>query len=422
MNRFLSLVICLIGIINYTAAQISTSSPYSRFGLGELQQNIFPEFNAFGGASTALSSSSNVNPSNPATYTSYTPNSFLLSTGGWHQTTKMQNATTDQIGNNNAFSHLVLGFPLGKKFGASFGMIPFSSTGYEISTSITDNNSPDYSGIANYSGDGGLSKIYFGGAYALSDVLSVGINASYLFGGLNRRKQLVYDDESFMHSRSNSTINLKGYYYELGCLYKTALNENDEFAIGVVANNNSSISAKKSEIVESFEFSGFFESPKDTFINVTQRGNVILPKHTRVGISYNKDKKWLFVADYSMQDWADYSMFDESDHLANSMRISGGMQYTPEYNSVTKYYKRMDYRFGASYSNTPLQFDNIQLTEKSISFGFGIPVKKSRTKYDLSCTFGQRGTTSGNLIKEEFIRVGLSVSYDGIWFVKRKYD
>ena len=27
-----------------------------------------------------------------------------------------------------------------------------------------------------------------------------------------------------------------------------------------------------------------------------------------------------------------------------------------------------------------------------------------------------------NLIKEEFVRLGLSVSYDGIWFVKRKYD
>ena len=422
MNRFLGIVFFLICIISYTEAQISTNSPYSRFGLGELQQSIFPEFNAFGGASTALSSSSTVNPSNPATYTSYGPNSFLLSTGGWHQTTKMQNATAEQIGNNNAFSHLVLGFPLGKKFGASFGMIPFSSTGYEISTSITDNNSPDYSGIANYSGDGGLSKIYFGGAYKLSDVFSIGINASYLFGRLNRRKMLDVYEESSLDARSNSSINLKGYYYELGLLYKTALNENDEFAIGFTANNNSSISAKKSEIVESFEFSGFSELPKDTFVNVTQWGNVTLPKYTSIGISYNKDKRWMLVADYSMQDWKDYSMFDESDNLANSMRISGGMQYTPEYNSVTKYYKRMDYRFGASYSNTPVQFNNIQLTEKSISFGFGIPVKKSRTKYDLSCTFGQRGTTSGNLIKEEFIRVGLSVSYEGVWFVKRKYD
>ena len=115
-------------------------------------------------------------------------------------------------------------------------------------------------------------------------------------------------------------------------------------------------------------------------------------------------------------------MFNESDNLANSMKICGGVEYTPAYNSITKYYKRINYRIGASYMNTPLQFANNQLNEISISFGFGIPVKKSRTKYDFSCSLGQRGTTKDNLLKEQFVRLRLSVSYDGIWFVKRKYD
>ena len=123
-----------------------------------------------------------------------------------------------------------------------------------------------------------------------------------------------------------------------------------------------------------------------------------------------------------MQNWEDYSLFDEGDDLNNSMRISGGLQYTPEFNSVTKYYKRMQYRLGGAYSNTPLTLNDTQLKEMSVSFGFGIPVRKSRTKYDVSLIVGQRGTTDNNLIKEQFVRVGLSVSYDGIWFVKRKYD
>jgi len=416
MNKFLSITVVLLGFVSHIEAQIATSSPYSRFGLGELQHSIFPEYNAFGGTSTAISNSNSVNPTNPATYISFGPNSFLLSTGGWHQTTKMQNATTEQIVNNNAFSHLILGFPINSKLGASVGMIPFSNIGYEINS--RDN---DYNADMNYYGDGGISKIYFGGAYELFNDFSIGVNASYLFGSLNRRKQLVYDDETFLNSRSNSKINLKGYYYELGMLYETTINENDAFTIGFTANNNSSIRAKKSEITESFYSSGYTEDPVFSDENITL-GDITLPRYTSMGISYNKGKRWLIVADYSMQDWADYTMFDESDNLANSIRISGGMQYTPEYNSVTKYYKRMDYRFGATYSNTPLQFDSRQLTEKSISFGFGIPVKKSRTKYDFSCTLGQRGTVEDQLIKEQFVRLGLSVSYDGIWFVKRRYD
>ena len=418
MNRIKSLVVVFCIIFSTTAfAQLGTSSPYSRFGLGDLQGNMFPKYNALGSGVTAISSENIVNPSNPATYTSFKPNSFLFSTGGWHQTTKIKNAIESHTVNNNAFSHLILGFPISKKLGASVGMLPFSSIGYEINTRDTEYNTDMI-----YSGEGGLSKIYFGGAYEPFEGFSVGINASYLFGSLNRRKQLIHDDESFLNSRANSKINLKGYYYELGLLYKKSLSEDNEISFGLTANNNSSIRANRSEIVESFEFSGFFELPKDTFVNSTEWGNATLPQYISTGISYRDGKKWLLVADYSMQNWENYSLFDQGDDLNNSMRISGGLQYTPEFNSVTKYYKRMQYRLGGAYSNTPITLNDTQLKEMSVSFGFGIPVRKSRTKYDVSLTLGKRGTIDNNLIKEQFVRFGLSVSYDGIWFVKRKYD
>ena len=417
MNRIISVVFFLLVVVHSSLAQVGTSSPYSRFGLGDLQGTIFPMFNALGGGVTALSSPSSINPYNPASYTSFGPNSFLLSTGGMHKTTNMQNTAESQLTNNSAFSHITIAFPVSRKIGASIGMLPYSNIGYELNSR---NLVPDADLL--YSGDGGLSKVYFGSAYQISNEFSVGINASYLFGGLNRRKKVIFDDASFLHSRSNSKINLKGYYYEVGLLYKKNLTENKEVSFGITANNNSEIRAKKGELVETFEYSGVFELPKDTFENTTKWGYVTLPQYISVGLTYREGKKWFLVADYSLQNWADYTLFDESDNLSNSMRMSGGMEYTPEYNSVTTYYKRMQYRLGASYSNTPLQFDGNQLTEKSISFGFGIPVKKSRTRYDVSVILGQRGSTKNNLIKEQFVKFGLSVSYDGIWFVKRKYD
>ena len=417
MNKLFSSVVLVLVLVSEVQAQFGTSSPYSRYGLGELEQNIFPVFNGLGSASLALNNPKIVNPNNPATYTYFSPNSFLLSTGGWHQTTKTRNIYLEDIENNNGFSYLVLGFPLTKKTGASFGIIPFSSTGYFLST-----RDAVYDADVNYYGDGGLSKVYFGAATSNDLGLSVGINVSYLFGGLNRRKQLIFDDETFLNSRSNSKINLRGYYYELGILYKEIINKDDEFLVGLAANNNPSLRAKKTELVESFSFSGIFEIPKDTFVNSTQWGDIALPQYFRAGISFNKQKRWLFVAEYSMEDWANYSMFNESDDLVNSFKICGGIQYTPKYNSITKYYKRMDFRIGGSFVNTPMQFGVDQLKEVSISFGVGIPIKKSRTKYDFSCVLGKRGTTDNSLIEEQFVRFGLSVSYDGIWFVKRKYD
>ena len=416
MNRILSVALFLLVVVNSSLAQVGTSSPYSRFGLGDLQGTVFPEYNALGGGVTALSDLNSINPYNPATF-SYGPNSFLLSTGGMHKTTNMQNASENQITNNSAFSHLTIAFPISKKIGASLGMLPYSNIGYELNSRETI-----YNADLMYSGDGGISKVYFGGAYKLTNELSVGANASYLFGGLNRRKKVVYDDESFFNSRSNSKINLQGYYYEVGLLYKKNISENKELTIGLTANNNSEIRGKISELVETFEYSGVFELPKDTFENTTEWGYVTLPRYISAGITYREGKRMLLVVDYSLQNWAEYRLFDESDNLNNSMKISGGIQYTPEYNSVTKYYKRMQYRLGTSYYNTPLQFDNNQLTDKSISFGIGIPVKRSRTKYDLSVTLGERGTTENNLLKEQYIKFGLSVSYNGLWFIKRKYD
>ena len=416
MNKIFSILIIFFVFISSLHAQIATSSPYSRFGLGDLQNNVLPAFNVFGGSSIALNNKKTVNPSNPATYALFGRNSFLLSTGGWHQTTSIQNLDNNQIVNNNSFSHLVLGFPLAAKLGVSIGMLPFSNTGYQINT-----YDEVYDANMSYYGDGGLSKMYFGGAYRISNELSIGLNSSYLFGGLNRRKQLVYADDTFLNSRSNSKINLRGYYYELGFLYKKALSFNDEISIGISFNNNSTIRAKKTELIESFEFSGILEVPKDTFLSSVEWGDVVLPKCFSGGFAF-QNKKWHFIGDYNIQNWKEYIMFNEHDNLANSMRVSTGLQYTPDYNSITKYYKRIDYRIGASYANMPLQFEDNQLKEMTLNFGFGIPLRKSRTKYDFSCILGQRGSTDNDLIKEQFVRLGLSVSYDGIWFVKRKYD
>ena len=416
MNKLKKLVLVLFVFYGFSAfAQLGTSSPYSRFGLGDLQGDAFPVFNSLGGGVTALSNSNSVNPSNPASYTSFRANSFLFSTGGLHKTTQIQNSTDKQVANNSAFSHLTIAFPLSSKLGASIGMLPFSNIGYTLNSRDTLVNADMI-----YTGDGGLSKIYFGGAYEPFKGFSFGMNASYLFGGLNRRKKLDYDDESFFDSRSNSSIILKGYYYEFGIMYKKELANEKELSFGLTANNNSSLRTKRTNIVETI--SGVNEIVKDTAVNLVEWGDVTLPKYISTGLMYRDGEKWLLIADYSMQNWVDYTLLGESDDLSNSMRLSGGLQYTPEFNSVTKYYKRMQYRLGASYSNTPLTLNDTQLKEVSVSFGFGIPVKKSRTKYDISLTLGQRGTTDNSLIKEQFVKFGLSVSYDGIWFVKRKYD
>ena len=63
-----------------------------------------------------------------------------------------------------------------------------------------------------------------------------------------------------------------------------------------------------------------------------------------------------------------------------------------------------------------------QLTEKSLTLGLGMPVKRTNTFYNFSMEVGEQGTTESNLIKEQFLRFTFGVTFKGIWFVKRKYD
>ena len=418
MNKFgIYILFFLIITGEVSLAQQTTSSPYSRFGMGDLNSQFSSVFNSLGGGGYAINDSKIINPFSPASYSSYQSNSFLFSTGINNETIDIQSLTDNQTVNNLSLSHILFGFPLTKKIGSSFGIIPFSSIGYSM-----QNRDDIFGADMLYDGDGGISKVYFGSSLELHQNLSVGANASYLFGGLNRRKRLVFDDETIFNSRSNSLINIKGIYYEFGAVFSKKIDDNNsQISISINTSNNTNVDAKRTNLVETFEYSGTNEIVKDTFANSVEKGSMILPKYTNLGLAYSLDK-WLFVFDYSTQNWSDYELFEESDSLVNSQRISGGLQYTPDISSVNQFYKRCHYRVGLALNTTPLQINNTQLEDKSISFGIGIPIKKNKSTYDISLILGQRGTTSNNLLKENYVKIGLSMSFEGIWFVKQKYN
>ena len=418
MNKFgIYILFFLLITGEVSLAQQTTSSPYSRFGMGDLNSQFSSVFNSLGGGGYAINDSKIINPFSPASYSSYQSNSFLFSTGINNETIDIQSLTDNQTVNNLSLSHILFGFPLTKKIGSSFGIIPFSSIGYSM-----QNRDDIFGADMLYDGDGGISKVYFGSSLELHQNLSVGANASYLFGGLNRRKRLVFDDETIFNSRSNSLINIKGIYYEFGAVFSKKIDDNNsQISISINTSNNTNVDAKRTNLVETFEYSGTNEIVKDTFLNSVERGSMILPKYTNLGLAYSLDK-WLFVFDYSTQNWSDYELFEESDSLINSQRISGGLQYTPDISSVNQFYKRCHYRVGLALNTTPLQINNTQLEDKSISFGIGIPIKKNKSTYDISLILGQRGTTSNNLLKENYVKIGLSMSFEGIWFVKQKYN
>ena len=71
-------------------------------------------------------------------------------------------------------------------------------------------------------------------------------------------------------------------------------------------------------------------------------------------------------------------------------------------------------------NNSPEEISNL-LTEVGLEVESIEKLGNEKSKLN-DLVIGERGTLENNLLKEQFIKFGLSISYDSIWFLKRQYD
>ena len=397
-------------------AQNESNSPYSRFGIGELHNFSTATQYAMGGVGIADNDPYSININNPASYSTIFKQRFIMQTGGFHTTKLLQTNTQNQVVNSTNFNYLKFAFPIHKLWGSSIGLLPYS----EMSYSFTDVNENPSANLF-FEGNGGISKFYFGNSLKFTDNLSVGVNINYLFGNLNSSRKVVFYDSDIFNTRNNDDTNLKGFNFDFGMQYKGKFGDWNS-VICLTLDQGGDISAKRTTLTETYRLSGDLEIVEDTVEStLLNDGKLELPSAFGAGIALSNDK-WKILADYKTENWADYKLFGESDNLENSTRMSIGFEFTPDKKAINKYYKMIRYRLGMYDSQTYLNLKSEQLNERAVSFGFGLPLKRSGTLFNLSAEFGQIGTLNNDLIQESFARFKIGFIFSDIWFVKRKYD
>ena len=130
--------------------------------------------------------------------------------------------------------------------------------------------------------------------------------------------------------------------------------------------------------------------------------------------------------DVKLQQWSDYSDFNGlNTELDNSFKVSIGGEYTIDPTSVTSYFKRIIFRLGSSFEETPYLIDNNgqfnQVRDFGINFGWTLPVSKL-SSLDMAFRVGRRGNISETILEENYYRVYLGISFNDRWFIKRRYD
>ncbi|MBD1365670.1 hypothetical protein IDJ77_17780 [Mucilaginibacter sp. ZT4R22] len=411
----------------------TTSSPYSRYGLGDLSPTVLPQQAAMGGIGAAINkinSYNYINFLNPAAYSSI--NYTVIDAGiSSNINTLSKSGASNQTNASFRLSHVAFGIPLSKRSALSFGLLPYTELGYNYRQSQAnfgtgmpaDTNAVNYL----YSGDGGLTKAYIGYGIRVGG-LSVGANASYIFGNLKETQSTeVPNLFGTLNSRVEESNSIHGLNYDYGVQYSIDFSARKHLVLGYSASTSSKLTTQNSYVVSSyFTENGDEGVATDSLVNRKDaKAKINLPQIHHFGVSYQYDGKYLIGADYSIGNWSDLSVAGVNKGLQNSKTFNVGGQITPNMNSLSNYFARVDYRFGVIYDQTYLYVNNTNIKRYAATFGLGLPLPRNNTafyKINLAAEYGKRGTLTNGLVKENYINLRLSFTLNDLWFVKYKYD
>ena len=400
-------------------AQQGTSSPYSFYGIGDVKFKGTAENRAMGGL-TIYSDSIHLNFQNPASYTNLKLTTFSL--GGTYLTTDLETNSQSEKARRTAIDYLAVGLPLGK-LGVGFGLMPYSSVGYNIQSNIAATTT-DSEEIRQFSGTGGINKVFFGVGYTLTKKWSIGLDYSYNFGKIQTYSFLFKEGLQY-GSREKNLSDITGSTLNAGVTYNTQINKKLNGFASLTYSPDSKLSSSNSRNIATIQYSStgaeILVQPLDVDVDNT---NLTVPSKLAVGFGVTQNKKWMLGTEITFQKTSNMgNRFNDINNVnyENSTRISFGGFYIPNYNSFSKYYEKINYRGGLRYENTGLIINNTPIKDYAVTVGFGLPLIGVFSNVNIGVEYGQRGTTSANLVQENYTNITIGFSLNDKWFQKRRF-
>ena len=407
----------------YSFSQKTSSSPYSFFGIGDQAKLKTIEEIGMGQIGGALNSEYHLSFTNPASYAALKWTTYVFAGGS--KATTIDDGIDKQTSSAASLSYIALGIPIRSNQGLAFGLQLNTAVGY----SLLDLRYGEIDGentlveSTKLSGDGGTNRVFLGYAYQLPFNLNLGVEAAYLFGGINNNilnRRLGVQ----LATKSEAISYVKGFSYKLGAQYTQDLKNNLKLKFGVSGTMGNTLDERGDiylSTVENVEGGGNIID-RDTISNY--KAEIKSPIKSVFSAGIGKENKWFAGIEYSFQDKIDFKggAYDDITNYyydkSNIFAIGG--YFTPKYNSIASYWDRVTYRAGFNYKNLGLVINKTEIEEYGISFGVSLPLGLRLSNANLGFEMGKRGTNKNNLIEEKFYNFRLSLSFNDKWFKKRK--
>ena len=398
-----------------TFAQEGTSSPYSFYGIGDVKFKGTTENRSMGSLSI-FKDSIHLNLQNPASLSNIKQTTFTI--GANTNTTIVNTATIDDKTKRTTLDYFAVGLPLGK-IGVSFGLLPYSSIGYRVQS--TD----DANTLRKFNGKGSINKVYIGMAYEISKTWSVGATIDYNFGNITTNSYL-FPDQIALGTREQNTSNVRGATITTGLMYQSNFKGKKQIFGGFTFSPETTLNFNNTRTIATLPYSiSGTDVIYDVFDAQAPNNSIKMPTKITAGLGVGVLRKWQIGAQV---DWQQSSKmgnrFNDIDQIIfeNATKFAVGGLYINKYNSFTSYLDRIVIRGGFYFQNTGMVINGQSIKDRAFMAGLGLPLYGTFSNINIGMEFGKRGTTNAGLIEENYTNIHIGLSFNDLWFKKRKYE
>jgi len=418
-----SLILSFIISTSFVYSQTNTGSPYSLNELGEINFLGNVSSISMGGIDSAIDSIE-FNINNPSSLAKLKTTNYLI--GTFYKSTGISNSvSTDNINTAN-INYIAIGVPT-KRFGFGFGVLPYSSVGFNLQTT-DDYNTENSINSRLFGAEGNINRAFVSIGVPLLKYFSLGATANYNFGKFNYEKFNLIENVNYgIFSISSSEIS--GFTYNFSSNLSIPLK--NDFSLNLM------YSLYPEGDLDSFNIESLYTSSTSSVsleslgdfvdVDLNSRGlentKLPVPKKSIYSLGLEKKNSWFIGLQYESKlssnfknDFLDIQNVSYRD--ANSFSIGGFI--IPDSSSLISYWKRVKYRFGIKNEKKSIIVNNLPINQFSLNLGLGLPVA-GLSKANLGLEIGRIGNDD-NLIKENYFSLRLGLSLNDVWFIKRKFN
>lgn len=406
-------------------------SPYSVFGIGDLNVGGTARDRSMGGVGIAGRDHRYVNTLNPAAITARDTLSVMFDIGMVNDNRMFKQNDLKSANNMLNISNIAVSIPIWRKTSAVLGISPFSSVGYDYSYNVDDKELIATSGFVNYKskGSGGLYQLYGGVGTMIGKKLSVGAEAVYYFGNIDKETTMSFSQSSFRTISSGYTLELNAFGAKIGAQYEQPVGDK-YLTVGATYRTG----ARLKGYVTDYKYATLSSVVDTVYHNIdtlSKTKSVKLRGEVGIGISIRKPEKWSAELNYTFSDWSSSGM-DIATGFANNgnsvftttstQSVRAGFEYIPNRNDIRYYLRQCAYRGGVYFNQAYYKLDGNTVNSYGITLGVTLPVFRWYNGLTIGVDLGQRGSLKGNMVREKYATVVIGFNIHDLWFLKPRYE